>query len=161
MLPKINSKDFKFKHSDEKHIIVVIPPLLLDQYWPRVKAEMEKEPELWNKAHTLESIHEHLATGGIALWSISDKDNVNKMFFFTVIEEYPAIRLVKVVWASGQSLSTYINMALTAIDDYAKQNNCEGAIIEGREGWGPVLAPFGYSRLQTSFFKKVTSIRVH
>lgn len=161
MLPKIDNSSFKFSHSDEKHIITVIPPLLLDQHWLSVKAEMEKEPELWNKAHTLESIYEHLATGGIALWSICDKNSVNKMFFFTVIEEYPAIKLVKLVWASGRGLSGYIHMALTAVDDYAKQHSCEGAIIEGREGWGPILAPFGYSRLQISFFKKVTSIRVH
>lgn len=161
MLPKIDGKAFSFKHNDEKHIIAVIPPLAMDQHWPSVKAEMEKEPELWNKGHTFESIHEHLSNGEIALWAIWDKNGVNKMFFFTVMEEYPAIKLVKLVWASGRKLSDYIHMALTAVDDYAKQHNCEGAIIEGREGWGPILAPFGYSRLQTSFFKKVTSIRVH
>ena len=161
MLPKIDPKTFKFTKTEGQHTIAIIPPIAIDSYWNEIQAELEKNPELWNVAHTIESLREHILNDWIKVWGIWDKDNKAKMYFFTLVEEYPVVKIMRMVWASGSHLQDYIHMALATLDEYMKFRGCDIGILDGREGWGPILAPFGYSRLQTSFFKRAPASRMN
>lgn len=161
MLPRIDPKVFKFTKTDGEHRLVIIPPELLDEYWPSVQAELEKEPELWNKAHTVESLYEHIMNSQIKLWAVYDLDYNVKMWFFTTFTVYPVLKVLTLVWASGRNLNKYLSMGLSALDSYASETGCNGIILDGRKGWGPLLTPFGYSELQVSFFKRLPNTRIN
>lgn len=163
MLPQIDSKVFKFARVDNKHTIACVPSTVaIESYWSYIRDELEKEPELWNKAHTIESLREHVIEEAIKVWCIYESESTNvKMWFFTTRTSYPVVEILTVVWASGRELHKYIMMALSALEEFAANNNYGGVVVDGRKGWGPVLAPFGYSELQVSFFKPVLSSKVN
>lgn len=161
MLPKIDPKNFKLELTRDNYSLIAIPPQMIVLVWEALKDELEKEPELWNIAHSIHSLHDHIDRGCIKVWGIIDVENKFKMFFFTVEEEYPMLKLLKVTWCSGTNLKQYLGVILFGLDVYCQRNNIDATLIDGREGWGPVIAPFGYSRVQTTFMKRVVSTRTN
>lgn len=141
--------------------IAIVPPFALDGVWNYLKGLLEKDPELWNTAHTLDSIRLHIETGQITLWFVV-KNGYIYMAFFTTITAFPVCNILDVVWASGKSLEKYIGIGLLGLEDFAKRHGCSHIFISAyRRGWEKPLAPFGYTRTQTIFSKALSNERLN
>jgi hypothetical protein len=142
--------------------IAIVPPFALaGGIWDYVVELLEKDPELWNHAHTTDSLRLMLETGQITLWFVV-KNGTIYMAFFTTFQDYPVCRMMEVVWASGKDLVKYLGIGLLGLEDHAKRNGCAGVNIAAyREGWSKPLLPFGYRRTQTIFTKMLSNERLN
>lgn len=141
--------------------IAVVPPYAIDNVWRWLREKLEEQPELWNRAHTMESLRLQIETGQITVWIVV-KNGYIYMAFFTVVTMYPVMNTLDVVWASGKELERYIGIGLAGLEDFAKRHNCaEINVCAARLGWSKPLAPFGYRRTQTTFTKTLSNERLN
>lgn len=142
--------------------IAIVPPFALTGgIWEYVVNLLEKDPELWNQSHTLDSLRLALETGQLTLWFVV-KNGYIYMAFLTTIQIYPVCSMLEVVWASGKDLTSYLGIGLLGLEDHAHRHGCAGVNVAAfREGWGKPLLPFGYKRTQTVFTKMLSNERLN
>lgn len=146
---------------NKEFAIAIVPPFALDDVWDYLVQLLEEEPELWNRAHTTESIRAHIVAGQITLWFVV-KSGYIYMAFFTTVMRYPVMSTLDVVWASGKDLKKYLGIGLLGLEDYAKRRGCAEINVDAaREGWGRPLAPFGYKRTRSVFTKVLSNERLN
>lgn len=145
---------------NEEFIIAIIPPFVLDSVWSGVQVKLEEDPELWNHAHTINSMRAALESQQMKLWIVVRNGTIH-MYFFTTITHYPVCSLLDVVWASGTDLMKYIGLGLSGIEAHAKFQGCSGVTVSAaRTGWEKPLSPFGYKKMTTTFVKMLSNERL-
>ena len=160
MLPNIGTTKLDVQKTDGMFTIALIPPTLLDGFWKVLKTELEKDPTLWNKGQSVESIRCQIELGELLLWVIV-KDGCVYLTFLTMFYQYATSKSLQIVWAMGSGLEKYIAMSLSALETYALATGCSQVEIIGRMGWKKPLMPFNYIQTQTTFVKTLQTERMN
>lgn len=158
MLPNITNVRLDVVKESGEFTIATIPYCTLSAVWGYVKQQLDKDPELWNKGQTYESLRYSIEIGDLQLWLVV-KDGFIYMTFLTMFYEYPTQKNLQVVWGMGDQLEKFISVALSGLETFAYKNNCKQIEIIGRDGWKKPLLPFGYVKTQTTFVKDLVQER--
>lgn len=136
----------------------VMPEQIAGQ-WPVLEKLLLEHPSLWNQLLTLETIEQHLASGGFQLWIVYIDDK-HYVFAMSQMIIYPACRVLKFFWASGHGLEDHFWALAESMNAVALDLGCTHTEMEvGRKGWEPRMRQFGYELSRQILRKEVTQYR--
>jgi len=114
----------------------------VEHYWPRIEAELEAEPELWNNWWTLEAIFEGVINEVIQVWVVSSKEKIQAIFMSNIVCA-PAGRILQVFWMRGHLPPGAVNQISLSLDHFGQHHNCFRLSVIGRRGWERILRHVG------------------
>ena len=136
-----------------------IMPEQIASQWPVVEKLLLERPGFWDQLLTLEAIEQHLSSGGFQLWIVY-LDDKRFLFVMSQVIIYPACRVLKFFWASGNGLEDYIWALVDTMNQVAFDLGCTHMEMEvGRKGWGAKMRPFGVSLSRQILRKEVIEYR--
>lgn len=160
MLPNIDVSKLEILKEKGVFTIALIPPRLISVFWDMLLVQLEKDPSLWDRGQTLESLRDYLEANELQLWVVVKESKVC-LFCMTMFYQFAKVKSLQVVWAMGGQLEQHLALLLSALETYALAHGCLVVEIIGREGWAKPLRPFNYVKLQTTFAKELSAERIH
>ena len=97
------------------------------------------------------------------LWVLADGFDV-KVALLASWNVHSKDRLYHINWIGGErgfKTFRFIEEALETIEKYALAFGAADVVLFGREGWGRVLAPYGYMKTGAIFEKPVRKMKGH
>lgn len=137
-----------------KLALTLFTPEEFERFWPELEKMMDTVPHTW-RHWTKESVCLAVAQGTIQVWGIGKPPEAT-LIVFTMINVYPALRVLSVVWAAGHLEEGMVPLLNATFENYGVMNGCTEIEIRGRPGWGPGLKKLGYStpvRVWTRVFR--------
>src|SRR5262245_44143129 len=117
----------------------------LDHYWPRIEAELEAQPELWNKWFTIEALFEMAMAGNIQVWVVSNSEEKITAVFMSQILCVPAGKVLQVFWMRGTLPDGALKRISLTLDHFGNHHKCFLLSVVGRKGWERRLRDLGAS----------------
>lgn len=116
----------------------------VDHYWPEIERCLLKEPELWNRQFTVESLYKRAKEDYIQVWVIapSAKTPITTVFFTTVVTSDVG-RALHIFWIWGTDALRALYCASLAVDRFAEHHGCNEIVVTGRKGWERALRGLG------------------
>ena len=109
-------------------------PLAIEHYWTNLEDMLQRVPHTWEE-YTLESLHDLAMNQHIQVWSVGTKTQV-KMFIFTQIAVFPAMKILKIMWGAGTGVLDEAEEVVDAtLERFAQLNGCARMDLLGRRGW--------------------------
>lgn len=96
-------------------------------------------------AYTLEDVYREIEEGRAQFWPM------RRSAVVTRIHRYPRGRVLR-IWIAGGDLDELLGY-LPAVDNYAREQDCNRVEIEGRKGWAKVLP--GYRETKVVLTKEI------
>lgn len=97
------------------------------------------------------------------LWVLADDQDV-KVAMLASWHVHSYDKLYNIPWMGGQRdfrAFKYVAEALEHIEAYALSHGAADVVLFGREGWGKVLAPYGYQKTGSIFEKPIRKLKGH
>lgn len=135
---------------------IPVPAEAIPLWWHRIEKLYKETPETWSDYETLENIYNQHLAGTRLLWITLCKMEVHFAISGTV-QTWPKGRQVVLDWCAGKDTEKFMGLALSHLEDLARQVDAMEIQFIGREGWKRPLAKFGYSVSHTIYSKKLTS----
>ena len=110
----------------------------VQHYWPRIEAELEAEPELWNGWWTTESLFDGSVTGVIQVWVVSHNEKITAVFMSHILVA-PAGKILQVFWMRGRLPEGALGQISLALDHFGQFHGCFRLTVHGRKGWERLL----------------------
>jgi hypothetical protein len=150
------------KQAESGHIIQRVKVPDLDRVWKWIDQLLDDEPDLWNKGHTKQSLRLLCEEGVFSLWLVV-KDEMIVMAFMTTYTNFPRCQTIDIVWAKGKkhTLEDFLALVLSAVERVGMHAGCKYCTIQGRQGFKPMIAPFGYEVDRTVYFKEIATSEIH
>lgn len=123
-------------------IAMQMPPEEFVRYWPDIQREMDKVPHIWETWWTKEHIFHSVMCGQFQVWAAGHDGSV-RMFLVTQIANYPAARILTSILMLGNSLDASIDALWAALEQFARQQECDRVEVVGRKGFERKLAKYG------------------
>ena len=125
------------------------------RYGPDITREMKRLAERFPDDATLDSLFDDYRAGRVELWLVLKGDAFVSMGF-TQIETIDAtgIRYLGLIRFAGKDIKDTMPL-ITEAEVYARSLGITHVRVIGREGWGRMFKPYGYSPLRTVFEKKL------
>jgi hypothetical protein len=101
--------------------------------WASICEELGNIPHFW-EYYTPEWAMQRAVEGGLQVWAAGDSQGVD-LLILTMIVEYPRIRTLRLLGASGEGLDSHLERLQDVFDGYAAIQKCEKIEIVGRFGW--------------------------
>lgn len=161
MIQAPNTSNLDVEVTDGAFSLLCVPQDCVAQVWGYLSYLLQKEPALWDRGNSLDSIRNSLDGGTVLAWLLLAKDAKVVMAFMTTVMVYPTCKVLCVVWGAGIRLNDYLELALSGLENYANNQGLDFVSIEGREGWKRPLSGFGYHHIQSTFIKDVSIRRAH
>lgn len=128
-------------------------------WWPRISAEMDKVPHIWDRWWTKEAILEGVAQGRFQVW-VAGKDGNVHVTLITQIAYYPANRILQAIIILGNSLEEFAPALDGVLEKFAHDQGCTLCEVTGRAGWERFLSRYGFSKAAVVLHRRVTEHRV-
>lgn len=120
----------------------------LDQlapYMSRILAEMGRLAKRFPKDVTTAALFQEVLAGKRTLWLVLDGDSFVSIALSTIrTVDATGTRIATLCDLAGRDVHRYAAELCAALEQWAEQNNCPVMAVEGREGWKPLLAQYGY-----------------
>ena len=139
--------------------LVPIPTDLLDKVWNLVKTDIN-EALIYSGSHTdSEFVLQALKENKFQLWIVWDKDKqgVQNQYKGVVVTEIVQRKLKKschIFIMTGNSRNQWQHL-ISVIEDFAKNNQCDGMEIISRPGWQKILQNYNYRRTHVVLEKQL------
>ena len=115
----------------------------VEHYWPRIQAELEAQPELWNKWFTLEALDEMIINETVQVWVVSNKEEKITAIFMTQMICAPAGKVLQVFWMRGSLPDGALKRISLTLDHFGNHHGCFLLSVIGRRGWERKLRKIG------------------
>lgn len=126
----------------------------IQTYWPQIVGLLKSLPHTW-RIYTVDSLHNRILAGDIQVWVVGKEDI--RQVVFTQIANYPATRILEIIWGAGTG---FIEEAIPALDAtlerFAALQECDEIAIIGRRGWVKPLRKLGFSETSVVLSRPVT-----
>lgn len=122
----------------------------IDDVWHKVENYLKDAIKYSDGKFTIRKLHDLLIAKHMQLWVAADKKNNIKACAVTEIVDYPAKRVLLIVFAAGIGLEEWIHH-IEVLQNFAAYHDCEAVEIYGRAGWEKVLKKYGYSKTHSVF----------
>jgi hypothetical protein len=117
----------------ENDKMILLQPGDLPSVWIELLSRLEADEDYF-KLYTKEWTFEWLMNGKLQLWKVHDA------FVITQIIDFPATRVLQIIFASGKGLARDIPMCWEIFQRFAVTQNCRHIMLFGREGWARKIA---------------------
>lgn len=122
--------------------LVLVTPQLTDTFWEHLEPLLLHAKEQWHDYLDLDDIRAGLERGIYQAWLAGDEDGYY-LGLLTEIQEFPSIRLLRVLWLGGSHFIRARHL-LAHVEDWGRRRGCDRCEIVGRRKWEHVLEPHGY-----------------
>lgn len=128
-------------------------------YWSNIVEMLKRVPDTWAST-TLEALYNNAISGNMQVWLIGPKDKI-VVVAFTHILNFPAARILEVIWLGGQGALDGLDVMDSTISEFARVQGCSRIDITGRRGWLPEAKRHGFREVATIFSRPVVHERRH
>ena len=111
-----------------------------------LQRRLKKALAVGGNTHDPQDIAAAVQRGEMQAWVNGDS------LVITEVVHYPRVSVVNIVIAVGR-LSEVMSLQ-PAIEDFARENNCQALRMEGRKGWERVLPHHGWKADQKVIFER-------
>lgn len=101
--------------------------------WGSIRQSLEGIPHFW-EYYTQEWFFEQCAKGNIQVWACGSDRGVD-LIVVTEVVQFPAMRVLRLMGASGEGLEKHVDRLQDVFDGFAKMQNCSRIELVGRPGW--------------------------
>ena len=122
-----------------------VPPAVLDVVWPDVAPLLQKATDTSNNRYDLNSVHNALRTGKIALWVVMD-GTTPIAALTTRVSQMPGTRALAIDWMGGTRMREWLPQVHETLSSYGKAYGCTEMHGFGRRAWLRWLAPHGWEQ---------------
>lgn len=124
----------------------------IDKVWSAVTPWLMSVPQ---EDFTLEDMRLMFETCRAQLWIVQNVDHEVKEVeiigvFATEILIFPQKKIVRIIWAGGREINTWIGAASNLVSQWALRQGCHGLELQGRPGWERLLAKYLPGSVKTS-----------
>jgi hypothetical protein len=117
----------------------------LAPYMSDILREMGRLAKRFPKDVTTAALFSEVLSGKRTLWLVLDGDTFVSMALSTIrTVDATGTRIATLCDLAGRDVHKYAAELCAALEQWADENNCSVKAIEGREGWKPLLAQYGY-----------------
>jgi len=111
----------------------------VDQWWPKVKIQVERVLNKFNDTTPIDNIYQDLKSSNRQLWVITDVNNNFKGCILTQIQDYYKQRIGTITHVAGQDFEKWVT-AVEPLRGYFKAEGCDVMRAVGRRGWRDYLS---------------------
>lgn len=122
----------------------------IDDVWQQVAPFLNEAISYSDGKFTLRKLHDLLVAKHMQLWVAVTKKNIIKACAVTEIVDYPAKRVLFIVFAAGIEMHEWIKN-IEVLQNFAAYHDCEAVEIYGRPGWEKVLKDYGYIKTHSVY----------
>lgn len=122
----------------------------IDEVWPEIEPMLEEAIKYSDGKFTAKCVKDALTTKEMQLWVAVNKKEKIQAFAVTQIVNYPAKRVMIIMFASGSCLEKWLHF-IHILKNYAEYQDCRSIEIYGRKGWEKKLAPYGYQTIHSVY----------
>jgi hypothetical protein len=128
-----------------------VPQNEVIEVWPQVRPYIDRVIESSNHDFTTEYILGRIADGDYQLWVGGDYSyvGVTRLEYFDASEKLICL----VMWLSGDDMPAWIDSALSQLESWAMDNDCDEIRITGRPGWERMFKKDGFRKTHTILAK--------
>lgn len=140
----------------ETHLMTVEE---FDHFWPHIGQELLNVSHIWSLHWTLDSIYTCVMNEGMQCWG-SGWDNKTHVVMFTRVSQFPANRVLQVLFMFGNEMPKCLPSMVATIDSFALGEGCGLVEVVGRRGWRGFLPKEGYRERAAVFTKSLVKGRL-
>ena len=125
--------------------IALIDPVNTGVVWPHVESLLAPAIDQSGGRYTIDTTKHAISTGEMQLWVAHEDSEIYAAMTSSVVV-YPAKKMLAVVHCGGRMMGLWLP-TMNAVEQWSREQGCEGVEIIGRAGWAKALP--GYSRAGT------------
>ena len=105
--------------------------------WKDIKKYIERSCKRSNGRHTADTIYKQILTNEATLWiAFEENQNVIKGCVITTFIYYPTgLKMLHISQLAGKNMEDWIEVGRPILDNWAKDNQCDGIEAMGRKGF--------------------------
>ena len=131
--------------------------LSIDQlapYMSDILREMGRMARKYPQDITTASLFQDVLSGKKTLWLVLDGEDLVAIAMSTVrTVDDTGCRIATLLNLVGKDVAKYAADLCLTLETWADQNECSVMAVEGRRGWEPLLAQFGYKPFSVLYRK--------
>ena len=123
--------------------ISLIPPDHIDAVWLKAGPLLKKATDLSGDRYKVSDVYRQLRKGDKNLWIAFEGDAVLGAVTSEVVD-YPGRRMLILHFCGGEDMASWFTPMLDTLERWARDNNCNGIEVFGRDGWKRWLGRSGF-----------------
>ena len=126
--------------------------MFLDDCWIEAGAFLKRAVDESRGRYDIFNVRREIESGSQHLWLLFRGENEMILAATTMFCFYPLKKNLAVVFLGSNDDSCWIKhreIIVNTLEDFARENGCDGIEATGREGWVRVLSPFGWEKAFT------------
>lgn len=128
-------------------VTTYVPKEYIELVWDRIEPYLDGAAKYTYGRFNVEDIKEELLTKDQQLWIAYD--DVTETTYGAVVTEiitYPRLKTLVMHFTGGIELPKWKTPMLEALQEFARNNDCDVIESYGREGWGKVFKDDGFTK---------------
>ena len=123
----------------------LVDPNYVSKVWEEVKPILEKSIDTAHGRYEMDDILREIVNFEQHLWVVFNEDSKIVAALTTRFVDYPKKRVLAGQFLGGEKIMRWRDSMLNLLENWAKDNNCGGLEMTGRNGFERVLGPFGWT----------------
>lgn len=124
--------------------VSLVPPDHVDLCWDVVSSHLGKSIGTAHGRYTMDDLFAEIKNFEQHLWIVFDGDPIIAALT-TRFMQYPRKRMLAGQFLGGSKIMRWRDEMLITLEKWAKDNDCEGLEMTGRNGFEKVLGPHGWT----------------
>jgi hypothetical protein len=124
--------------------VSLVPPDHIDICWDRISSLLGKSIGTAHGRYTMDDILREIRSFEQHLWVVFDDTKIIAALT-TRFMLYPHRRMLAGQFLGGSRIMRWRDEMLVTLEKWAKDNDCDGLEMTGRNGFEKVLAPHGWT----------------
>lgn len=141
--------------NDRTFDFVPVPMESVPLWWDQVERLYRDTPETWEDYDNIESIYDQHMRGHRLLYVALEQGLKLEFAISGTVQTWPTGKTVVLDWCAGRDIKRYLSLALSSLEDLARQVDAFEVKFVGREGWKKHLEPFGYRVTHVTYTKRL------
>lgn len=155
--PNTNSGGDSVPPMEKEFSFIPVPAESVPIWWEKVEALYKATPETWADYESLENIYyQHLS--GHRLLFIAVREFELYFAMSGKVQIWTMGKIIQMDWCAGKDTAKFMALALSTMEGLATQIDAFEVQFIGREGWKPLLAPYGYKVSHTIYSKRLDGV---
>jgi len=136
--------------------LLQVPIELVESVWIKAIPHFKRGEKYWKKYYDLGQLQELILSGRQQLWIIIEGSKILYVIT-TQIDDYPAVRSLRVCYLGGEGLGVPFMPLLRKIEKWGKEQGCTMSEFTGRPEWERLLKKAcGYEMSAKVYRKELT-----
>jgi len=158
MLSATNKEDVIDEIAQTSYVMRGIPAFLVARMWPFALPYVKRVLDRMAGELTTDDILQSCQSNDMQLWLVANDVGRVVGAGITELVHYPRRFLCRIVALSGSNFAEWAKSAHTVLENWARQQGCDGIEAWVRRGYVPKLKEMGYQFRFTAVIKDIPTI---